>query len=341
VIIQKARQRVERLIWSFLDLQMNSLSKYLQIFKKLRIDRSHGLAPHKPILLLSVLQLYHSKLLLDKRVFITPELVALFKANWTSLVKTNHDCRISYPFYYLKSDRFWQLVPKSGFENIDQMGSIMKSFSNLNAAVDFAVIDSELFLLMIDKRSNEILQQFIIDEFFPESNTDFNSLSRSQGSLFNSIEVKILCEPPAEYRKEIEKLMQQNNEEEIYLRGSMFKREIPKIYNNTCSISGMKVDSVFSFSMIDACHIVPFSNSYNDTISNGIALCPNLHRAFDRGLISIDNNYKVLVSQSFRENLTNYSINAFIGRELHLPKNESYHPSKSNIEWHRNNIFKP
>lgn len=320
---------------------MNELKKYILLFKKIRIDRSHGLAPHKPILLLSVLQLYHNKLLKDQRVFITPELVAFFKSNWSLLVRTNHDCRISYPFYYLKSDKFWQLVPKTGFENIDQMGSIMKSFSNLNAAVDYAVIDTDLYLLMIDKKCNEILQQFLIDEYFPDSDINFNSIFRSPVSLFNKIEMKILNEPPSEYRKEIEKLLQQNNEEEIYLRGSMFKREIPKIYNNTCSMSGMRVDSVLSFSMIDACHIVPFSDSYNDTITNGIALCPNLHRAFDRGLISIDDNFRVLVSQSFREDQNNYSIKALTGKKLFLPTEGLFHPSLSNIEWHRNNVFKP
>jgi putative restriction endonuclease len=320
---------------------MNSLSKYLIIFKKLRVDRSHGTAPHKPILLLSVLQLYHANLISDQRVYITPELVALFKSNWNSFVRTNHDCRISYPFYYLKSDKFWQLIPKPGFENIDEIGIIIKSFSNLNAVVDFANLDSDLHLLMIDKRCNEILQQFLLDEYFPGSNSNITSLNKSQRSLFTSIESKILREDPTEYRKEIEVLMQQNNEEEIYLRGSLFKREIPKIYNNTCCISGMRVDSIFSFSMIDACHIIPFSDSYNDTITNGIALCPNLHRAFDRGLIAIDDNFKVLVSQSFREDETNYSIKAFIGRQLYLPKEEPFYPSLSNIKWHRSHIFKP
>lgn len=60
--------------------------------------------------------------------------------------------------------------------------------------------------------------------------------------------------------------------------------------------------------MIDACHIVPFSESYNDIVTNGIALCPNLHRAFDSGLISIDENYKVIVSNTFIEERNNYSI---------------------------------
>lgn len=53
-------------------------------------------------------------------------------------------------------------------------------------------------------------------------------------------------------------------------------------------------------------------NPYNDTITNGIALCPNLHRAFDRGLIAIDDNFKVLVSQSFREDETNYSVDIIV-----------------------------
>ena len=273
--------------WS---ITLNPIKKYITAFKKLRIDRSHGIAPHKPLLLLSILQAYQNNLITNQKIYITPELVALFKTNWTLLVITNHDCRISYPFYYLKSDKFWKLVAKSGFENINQMGSIMKSFSNLNAAIEHAAIDEDLFLLMKDKKNNSILQQFILDEYFPDTRNNFNNSTERQQQIFGDIEGKILREDAVEYRSEIKKLMIQNNEEEIFLRGSLFKREIPKIYNNTCCISGMKIDAIISVSMVDACHIVPFSESYDDTITNGIALCPNLHRAFDRGMISIDEN---------------------------------------------------
>lgn len=166
---------------------MDALKKYLLVFQKLRIDRSHGIAPHKPLLLLSVLQAFQNYLITNQRIYITPELVALFKSNWSLLVVTNHDCRISYPFYYLNSDRFWKLIPKSGFENINQMGSIMKSFSNLNAAVDFAVIDDDLFFLMIEKKSNSILQQFLLDEYFPETKNNFSNSSGGQQKLFDDI----------------------------------------------------------------------------------------------------------------------------------------------------------
>ncbi len=319
---------------------MEALQKYLKAFEKIRLDRSHGIAPHKPILLISVLQLFESRLYNTPNIYITPELVALFKTNWSLLVQTNHECRISYPFYYLKSDKFWQLVPKVGFENINQMGSIMKTFSNLNAAVDFAIIDIDLFELMLDVKSNEILKQFLLDEYFPNSKHNFINSTSGQQKIFDDIENKILNEPTEDYKKEIRSLLYEKNEEEIFLRGSLFKREIPKIYNNTCCISGMKIDATINVSMIDACHIVPFSESYNDTITNGIALCPNLHRAFDRGLISVDSNYKVLVSNYFKEDESEYGIRKFEGKEIYLPNRKDYYPFQENFEWHRINKFK-
>ena len=215
----------------------------------------------------------------------------------------------------------------------------MNSFSNLNAAIEYAVIDADLCQLMQDKKSNALLQQQLLDEFFPVTKSNISKAYNQQQQLFNDIEGRILKEDAAVYRKEIKELIEEKNEEEIYLRGSMFKREIPKIYNNTCCISGMKIDATISVSMIDACHIVPFSESYDDTITNGIALCPNLHRAFDRGLIAITDDYKVMVSGSFVEDAANYSIRAFNGGQILLPKSERYFPKRENIEWHRANIF--
>ena len=202
------------------------------------------------------------------------------------------------------------------------------------------MIDEDLLLLMNDKNTNNILQQFLLDEYFPETKNNFSNSSDRQQQLFDDIEGKILHEDAAEYKKEIKKLMRQQNEEEIFLRGCIFKREIPKIYNYTCCISEMKIDAIINVSMVDACHIIPFSESYNDTIKNGIALCPNLHRAFDRGLITIDNNYKVVVSNSFKEEKSNYSIQGFQGKKILLPKLKNYFPLKDNFRWHQTNIFK-
>lgn len=317
-----------------------TLQKYLRAFERLRIDRAHGIAPHKPILLISVLQTFQSGINNSPRIYITPELVSLFKSNWSILVTSKHDCRFALPFYHLTSDKFWKLIPKPGFENILRISASMRSFANLNAAVDCAIIEDDLLALMKDKKSNGILQQFLLDEYFPNTKSNFSNSTGGQQKLLHDIENKILNEPSEEYRQEIKKLMQQQNEEEVFLRGSLFKREIPKIYNNACCISGMRIDATVSISMIDACHIVPFSVSYDDTVTNGITLCPNLHRAFDRGLIGVDENYKLVVSKTFREDETSYSIRAFERKLIKLPNLKSYYPLQRNFEWHRNNVFK-
>lgn len=312
-----------------------SLQKYLKSFKNLRIDRAHGIAPHKPILLVSVLQTFQNGINNSQRIYITPELVALFKSNWSLLVTSKHDCRFALPFYHLTSDKFWKLIPKSGFESILQLTASMRSFTNLNAAVDCAIIEDDLLFLMKNRESNEILMQFLLDEYFPHSRDNFSNFSGGQQKLFDDIENKILKEPSEKYRQEIQKLFEQKNEEEIFLRGSIFKREIPKIYNNTCCISGMKIDATVNVSMIDACHIVPFSISYDDTITNGIALCPNLHRAFDRGLISISDNYEVILNKNFVEKNSAYNISQFNGRKILLPNQSEFHPKLENLFKHR------
>jgi putative restriction endonuclease len=319
---------------------LNKLREYLLAFKSLHVDRSHGVAPHKPILLLAVLQSIQYQQINTNRIPITAELVAMFKTIWNSLVITNHDCRISYPFYYLKSDKFWKLVPKTGFENLNQLSSVMKSFSSLVAIIDYAVIDEDLFTLMKDNKNNLILQQFLLQNYFPDTKDNFIPDAEGQYKILYDIKEKILKENQVDYRKEILELLEQKDEEAIYLRGSLFKREIPKIYNNTCCISGMRIDSETSVSMIDACHVIPFSKSYDDTISNGIALCPNLHRAYDRGLITIDDDYRVIVSKNFKEYDTSYSIKKFNGQKILLPKEERFYPLHSNIGWHMKNIFK-
>jgi putative restriction endonuclease len=102
----------------------------------------------------------------------------------------------------------------------------------------------------------------------------------------------------------------------------------------------MRIDTTINASLIDACHIVPFSVSYDDTVTNGIALCPNLHRAFDRGLIAIDDDYSVMVSTSFREEETRYSIKTFESKTIKLPSVKNYYPLIENFVWHRKNVFK-
>jgi putative restriction endonuclease len=47
--------------------------------------------------------------------------------------------------------------------------------------------------------------------------------------------------------------------------------------------------------VVYACCLIPFADAQGDTIIKEIALSPNRHRAFDRGLVSVSNDYRVQV----------------------------------------------
>jgi putative restriction endonuclease len=187
---------------------------------------------------------------------------------------------------------------------------------------------------MCDEKCNHLLQTHLLETYFPR--TKQNVLTTyTQKHLFDDLDGKVLYENAELYRTEMKQLVANKNEEEVFIRGGLFKREIPKLYNYTCCISGLRVEAIANISMVDACHIVPFAESYDDTIKNGIALCPTLHRAFDRGLIGIDDDYKVILNANFKESEVSYSIKQFIGESILLPQNPEYYPSIENLRKQR------
>ena len=324
----------------------DELSRYRTAFGKLRVDPSKmktlGLAPHKPILLLSVIQAFEQGLITGNRIHITPELVGLFKTNWNAFVRTGHTMKFVLPFYHMKSAFFWRLEPNPGYELLLGKGSA-PSFSNLALAVAYAEIDPELADILTEPVGREILRHTLIESYFPDSKAP-QTIDYSEAIRLDSISREILEESPARYKNRVDSLIEELDEEsgqiEMFVRGEVFKREVPKIYDYTCCVSGVRIDAVFDVSMVDACHIIPFSKSHDDTITNGISLCPTLHRAFDRGLISLTDRHEVLVSGKFAENSSPYAVRQFEGKTILLPTQEKHHPGRENLEWHRNMVFK-
>ena len=304
---------------------MLPIQRYIQKFRKLNVSRSNGVAPHKPILLLSVIQLIEQGEIRENKICITPELVAAFKSNWHGLVTSDHfTANFSLPFFHLKTDGFWHLQTYPGTAILLTSSASIKSFAALKNAVNYAWLEDELYQLLQNTTDRNLLRQVLLDTYF-----NAHSISGNSYDLLNKIELQILNEPSVEYQRVALKA----DEEETFIRSGVFKKVIPSIYDHTCCISGMRIISTRDVQMIDACHIVPFSESHDDTITNGISLSPNFHRAFDRHLITIDKQYRVVVSDSFAEAETHF-IKHFHGKQIILPKEVKYYPSLENLGRH-------
>ena len=96
-------------------------------------------------------------------------------------------------------------------------------------------------------------------------------------------------------------------------------------------------------SLLNASHIVPWSieSKRRADPTNGVALCALHDRAFDRGLVSLDNNFKIMTSASLRtkghSETHRIALLEIEGKELTLP--HRFHPDLEALAYHRNNIF--
>ncbi|EMR00822.1 HNH endonuclease [Cesiribacter andamanensis] len=317
------------------------LSFYSKAFTKLKRAHAYGGAPHKPVLLLSMLHLIHTGQLLQNRIYITPELVSTFKDFWRQLVTTPHTPNFALPFYHLRSEGFWHLMIKPGHELALTASHSIKSFGSLQAAVAWAELDGELFLLLQDPENRALLRMLLLETYFKDYADA--QLQPATPYLFQ-LEAEMLQESPQLYQTKYQELQRQLSreelEEETFVRDGAFKKVIANLYGHTCAISGLRVEATQNISMIDGCHIKPWSLSHDDTATNGIALCPNLHRAFDRGLISLDDEYRLLLSPHFVEaEASPYGIAQFRGKQVLLPQNASWYPAQENLAYHRERVF--
>jgi len=75
-------------------------------------------------------------------------------------------------------------------------------------------------------------------------------------------------------------------------RNSNFREKVLRAYNRKCAITGIQL------TLPEAAHILPvIAPESNDSVNNGILLSPTYHKAFDKGIIYIDENYFVQPNQ--------------------------------------------
>lgn len=76
-------------------------------------------------------------------------------------------------------------------------------------------------------------------------------------------------------------------------------------YNNACAITRIKINE-----FLVASHIKPWVKDENNRLNphNGICLNSIHDRAFDRGLITIGRDYKIIISSRLKDFYTNEFI---------------------------------
>lgn len=121
------------------------------------------------------------------------------------------------------------------------------------------------------------------------------------------------------------------------IKQSFFRRAVLSSYRGRCCMSGLSETR-----LLVASHIVPWSKDKANRLnpSNGLCLSAIHDRAFDKGLITLSEGMKVIVSTELKRNKEPFVTEVLIpldGRPIELP--ERFVPQKEFIEWHRNVHF--
>jgi putative restriction endonuclease len=120
-------------------------------------------------------------------------------------------------------------------------------------------------------------------------------------------------------------------------RDVKFRQNIRRIYDRTCAFTGLRLINGGGRPEVEAAHIVPVDRGGNDSVQNGIALSGTVHWMFDRGLLSLADDFSILQSRHI-----NYDVSHLLNRDMvaKVPAEQRLRPHPHYLAWHRENIFK-
>tara|TARA_B100000989_G_C19513056_1_gene460140 strand:+ start:51 stop:1259 length:1209 start_codon:yes stop_codon:yes gene_type:complete len=111
-----------------------------------------------------------------------------------------------------------------------------------------------------------------------------------------------------------------------------WSKKIKEIYNFKCCITGIQTES-----LLESSHIVGWAKDKTTRLDyrNGLCLSKLVHSCFDNGIITIDENYLVNISNTIKDDkiLLNY-LQKFEGKKINLPEIPEYIPLQSYFKRH-------
>ncbi|MCX5570160.1 HNH endonuclease [Kaistia nematophila] len=137
--------------------------------------------------------------------------------------------------------------------------------------------------------------------------------------------------PETEPRRIVEQLIARP------FRDRAFVSAVKTAYDDRCAITGIKIINGGGRSEVQAAHIQPVAADGPDSVRNGIALSGTVHWLFDRGLISIDDDYQILTASQLPDTMHRWFLPE--GR-MALPQRIDLRPHPAFLKFHREQVFK-
>jgi putative restriction endonuclease len=117
------------------------------------------------------------------------------------------------------------------------------------------------------------------------------------------------------------------------IKQALFRRVVLSGYGEKCCMSGLSEPQ-----LLVASHIVPWSKDKANRLnpSNGLCLSAIHDKAFDKGLITVSNDFRVIVSKKLRQKKGDFLKDVILSlheKKIALP--DRFQPKVEFLAWHR------
>lgn len=302
---------------------MISLGKWLTRLRKLNPNVSNvkgegnaRFAPHKPLLLLCLIDLAASGELAETVLRKSPELRLRFDSYWRIVdPRWGGKPNLDLPFFHLSRQEFW--IPKT------RTGQRAESPES-TATVD---LNPGLIEVLHDCKWRDMARRILIETWFPQL---------EQAALYTALGFT-----PAKVRQLGYRMKEDPADYQSKGRDARFRVIVVTQYRFTCGLTGYGVHTSRGTTLVEAAHIHRFSQSRNDSPENGLALSRDAHWMFDEGLWTVTETHRIRVA---REVFTEWGPEAewLKGRDgmpLSFLEGVILRPAKAHLAWHRERVF--
>lgn len=302
---------------------MTPREELLARLARLHVARSAGQRkPHKPLLFLCALQRLIARGERDFRFVDVARQIEPLLRHYAPPVKSSHSPEL--PYWHLQGDGVWEVPQaeqlKRSASGFPRMSALRYSYGRIPERFSKA--------LLADPELVERAIQLLLDNHF-------------EPSLHEDLRAAIGIEPgrarPA-YQDPLEFVAEAHASHEFSVRARprSFREEVLAAYDQRCAVTGYQALLAGSAFCLEAAHVRWHSQGGPSSVDNGLALTPTLHKLFDHGAWSIDDQRRVVVSRHFSGSDNAITeLRALHGRPLRTPAPGFPQVALENVRWHR------
>ena len=293
-----------------------SLATYADKFSQLNVGRVAGHErPHKPVMLLALLDLFEQGVIKENRITYSPELLELFGEYFDAVRSENDQPTPINPFFYLRGDGFWHHHSTSGQDAVLRALSGPPGIKAFQAISDYVFLDDELFALLRDPVARSQLRSVLINRFFADRRAKVIALAERESAI-------------AKYQRQLDEGGRVAEGTDILetIRDAAFSRVVRRAYDYRCAACGLRVVLEGGLYIVDAAHLIPFAESHH-------------HWAMDRNLIGPGTDRRWHIASSLDDRLEGQrDLIKLDGRSILLPQEPRYYPKDTGLLWRERHI---